>query len=506
MASPRDRSGRRRSLSRPASRLFASSPPSPEGLDAPRRRSRLDVVSSLRSRRHPGGPPGALQETQNAEDIQHAQQTVRVKDRETSMRREGVDGGYLVTMGIYPGREDFDKCAVRQLQIERRIAPFWLGLEDDSSGMSDERIIQAVRSRVPAKERPFSEDPESEEPMSRAPSRQMTTASPADSRFRFSRWVKNLLPGPKSNSRPQRQSSWPSSLSPCREIQLTCNPLVDGIPIEVYLYKETIECEICFHYYPRFMNQALCCGKMICSECFVQIKRSKPHPIHGGDHHDAPFAEDEADNLVSDPANCPFCMSQNFCISYNPPPFRQGLIYASDPFFKAGPSQPTMSTNKLQKGPLRYPETTVVTSDQIRPEWEKNLAQAKVEARRRSAAATALHQKRYGSISGSSTGGVTSTGLDTSHRRDGKRLGRIRRSFLTGTPVAASAAPSDTVNENYSPAELRRVTEASQIAIAMQRSIHDEEERRRKEEQSQNTQRVKQAATMKVIGEAETTS
>lgn len=41
----------------------------------------------------------------------------RVKERERSMREEGVDGGYLVTVGVYTGPEDFNKGIVRQLQV-----------------------------------------------------------------------------------------------------------------------------------------------------------------------------------------------------------------------------------------------------------------------------------------------------------------------------------------------------------------------------------------------------
>ena len=41
----------------------------------------------------------------------------RVKERERSMREEGVDGGYLVTLGVYTGTEDFNKGVVRQLQV-----------------------------------------------------------------------------------------------------------------------------------------------------------------------------------------------------------------------------------------------------------------------------------------------------------------------------------------------------------------------------------------------------
>ena len=39
----------------------------------------------------------------------------REKERERSMKEESVDGGYLVTQGVYTGTEDFNKAVVRQL-------------------------------------------------------------------------------------------------------------------------------------------------------------------------------------------------------------------------------------------------------------------------------------------------------------------------------------------------------------------------------------------------------
>ena len=45
------------------------------------------------------------------------QRTSRLKERERSMREEHVDGGYLVTQGVYTGVEDFDKPIVRQLMV-----------------------------------------------------------------------------------------------------------------------------------------------------------------------------------------------------------------------------------------------------------------------------------------------------------------------------------------------------------------------------------------------------
>ena len=41
----------------------------------------------------------------------------RLEERKRSMREEHVDGGYLVTQGVYVGAEDFDKVIVRQLMV-----------------------------------------------------------------------------------------------------------------------------------------------------------------------------------------------------------------------------------------------------------------------------------------------------------------------------------------------------------------------------------------------------
>jgi hypothetical protein len=41
----------------------------------------------------------------------------RVVDRARSMAEEGVDGGYVVTLGVYTGTEDFSKPIVRQLMV-----------------------------------------------------------------------------------------------------------------------------------------------------------------------------------------------------------------------------------------------------------------------------------------------------------------------------------------------------------------------------------------------------
>lgn len=45
------------------------------------------------------------------------ERVLRAQERERSLREEGVDGGFLVTLGVYTGPEDFSKPIVRQLQV-----------------------------------------------------------------------------------------------------------------------------------------------------------------------------------------------------------------------------------------------------------------------------------------------------------------------------------------------------------------------------------------------------
>jgi hypothetical protein len=45
------------------------------------------------------------------------ERAARLKERERSIKEEHVDGGFLVTQGVYVGTEDFNKAVVRQLIV-----------------------------------------------------------------------------------------------------------------------------------------------------------------------------------------------------------------------------------------------------------------------------------------------------------------------------------------------------------------------------------------------------
>jgi hypothetical protein len=66
-------------------------------------------VSSLEQRRE----NKVEREARKAEKERQA----RLKERDRSMREENIDGGYLVTQGVYVGVEDYNKTVVRQLMV-----------------------------------------------------------------------------------------------------------------------------------------------------------------------------------------------------------------------------------------------------------------------------------------------------------------------------------------------------------------------------------------------------
>ena len=200
-----------------------------------------------------------------------------------------------------------------------------------------------------------------------------------------------------------------------QEIQLPKDPYVNGLAIEAYLYKDAAECPICFLYYPPYLNKTRCCDQPICSECFVQIKRPDPHPP---EHHDQNDQDSSSNNqvpeeegmLVSEPAACPFCVQPEFGITYDPPPFRKGLAYNTPPSHPLAKTASAMSSSSsLSSGGILSPPSssrrrgtslsanapTVITTDRVRPDWAKKLADARAHALRRSAAATALHNAAY---------------------------------------------------------------------------------------------------------------
>ena len=391
---------------------------------------------------------------------QERERVARIKERERSMKEEHVDGGYLVTQGVYVGPEDFNKVIVRQLmvccllcpkwglmltvlsQIERRLAPFWKGLNDFSESWTEHQLVAAARGLpIPP---PDQVPPELESRFARTSNdnKELSSSDPRsveqlglhiDASFR-SDGSHQLQASPPSSpptgspllrSRAKTLASLTTSLKPGsqeafpREMQLPYDPYVNGQAMEAYLYKDSTECPICFLYYPPYLNHTRCCDQPICSECFVQIKRPDPHPPEhgeesqsGGEGEQQQRRPEAADaQLVSEPSACPFCVQPEFGVTYIPPPFRRGLAYNTDQAARSpmniassvsstsslssGNVPPPTSVGRRRGASLSTSDPSVVTTDKIRPDWAQKLANARSQASRRAAAATALHTAAY---------------------------------------------------------------------------------------------------------------
>ena len=298
-----------------------------------------------------------------------------------------------------------------------------------------------------------------------------------------------------------------------QEIELPRDPYVNGQRIETFLYKNASECPICFLYYPPYLNKTRCCDQSICSECFVQIKRPDPHPP---EHHDpsdtsAPPPEPQEDGaLVSEPAACPYCAQPEFGVTYEPPPFRRGLAYANQGHHSLAYAASAMSsTSSLNSQGLTSPgrrratslaanDNTVITTDRVRPDWAKKLADARSHALRRAAAATALHNAAYmmGNLPADSRGFSlgrrrrtmfgNDSGASSGHgtpRRDGE-VGALLGAAISGGSSSRNEGQSDLFPGRHSSRSRGRMEDLEELMMmeAIRLSLAAEEERKKKEE------------------------
>ncbi|KZF22871.1 hypothetical protein L228DRAFT_238773 [Xylona heveae TC161] len=459
-------------LGRQASPIYSS---------RPARGSRPDLTSFLGiggSSNRDEAPAETRRETKQEREARRLEKEriAREKERERSIREESVDGGFLVTQGVYTGPEDFNKAI-----IERRLAPFWKGLNDHSDSWTEHQLVAAARGlplpaaddipaefasrsttnvsdphaseqpkntlSVPIVARTHSATSDGSQPASSLPNTTSPLLAPSATSPLFRGRSKTLasLTTSKSNS--------PMDMTP-REVHLPKDPYVNGQPVEAYLYKDATECPICFLYYPPYLNKTRCCDQAICSECFVQIKRPDPHPPEHNDNNGGEGREQvEELTLVSEPAACPFCVQPEFGITYEPPPFRKGLVYAHASGVAHGPSAMSSSsslssvgaagdrlspqgTGRRRTTSLSATSPAVITTDKIRPDWAQKLANARAHAARRSAAATALHTAAYLLNTNS---GAESRGFGGF----GRRSGLIRRPGASNENVS-EARPRDT--------------------------------------------------------------
>lgn len=271
--------------------------------------------------------------------------------------------------------------------------------------------------------------------------------------------------------------------------------LPNRAPPETLLYRDALECPICFLFYPKLINLTRCCAQPICTECFVQIKRQSPHPPHEEEDSNGPSSESapESAELISEPACCPYCMVPDLGVTFVPPQYRTGIGANGKRHNSLSPlaflnssslslsSKSSMSqignpansseysvavisespssvslANPAQKrrGSLPASAPEVVTTDQIRPDWNIKLISARARAARQSAAATALHASAFLGEDMPASGSSSQRSQDRSSRFKTSRFGRLTSSSQSSSRSKPSSAPLPVMTSTSQPSPL----------------------------------------------------
>ncbi|PRT55515.1 Protein SIP5 [Wickerhamiella sorbophila] len=331
---------------------------------------------------------------------------------------EMVDGGYLYPQGVYSTPQDFKVDVVRDVIIRRKLAPFYKGLESVESNWTDEQLLAVIDGKLlpesfvapsAAQAGDASSDPaivaigdqvdslaiddDSENAESCRSNSPVSTNqasslpySPAGANSKRPRHGSHThTPGPQPSVSRRRANT--TSVT-----QNTTSKVEERNAQAIWLYRNVHECPICFLVYPR-LNNTRCCGQEICTECFVQIKRAAPHPPYG----DASGQDNSASSdlqLISEPACCPYCAMTNLGIIFEAPPFEWGIPNPESlkPATLQGATKSESGPSKPRRLSVSHTHPDVVTTDQIRPDWESKLASARRKLARRAAAARRLHE------------------------------------------------------------------------------------------------------------------
>ncbi|KAJ1569570.1 SNF1-interacting protein [Nowakowskiella sp. JEL0078] len=343
-----------------------------------------------------------------------------------------VDGGSLAPHGLY-SNHDYDIRVVKKLIAERKLGPFYKGLEQEpleaertTDGVQPAAALPPILSSsslaipVPVKSAEISRSEQIPTPnlpltvtSASAPEQSILEANLPPPRDSDIDSLRSRRPSTTDNAsvysfKGKRTLSHSSSSSHMKQFhfrnkstshQKPPHDIYANIPSEE-LYRGAVECPICFLYYPRNTNYTRCCDQPICTECFVQIKRPE---------------------ATMEPAECPYCCETHFGITYQAPPaIPISQLGASSPtlpngeFTSGSPkksdrssfSTPSLFFNSMERGnspppigsptdskfgsfvpgrsfepkqrrksALSHQSTLVVTTDDIRPDWQRKQQQ-----------------------------------------------------------------------------------------------------------------------------------
>lgn len=326
-----------------------------------------------------------------------------------------VDGGFLDPQGVYSSAPAYKTNIVRKLMLERRLMPFYKGLDSYSKDWPAEKVVEVVEKALgPHKSA-----------LLHCAIRQSRSLSVGNTRSlkRDSRGSSDhLLTRNRSNSTPGSISA------DYRTTAITT------------IYANAMECPICFLYYPSNFNYTRCCAQPICSECFVEIRRAEPHlpTVHANEPTPNEF------DLISEPAKCPYCMTERFGVIYKPNPKLTPFSFNNNPDTLPSNIAPmgTLSKSSLPLHHIPWPpnqhikfahdDKNVVSTDFIHPDWQYKLERARRRALRRAANATLLnsHLLETGPANANANHNTDLSHDPTSHGGPRRTLSSRRQHYL----------------------------------------------------------------------------
>lgn len=323
---------------------------------------------------------------------------------------ESVDGGYLAPHGCYTFEKlDYDPSLVRSLITARKLAPFYIPLQDFDESWTREELIKIVdglplHAAVNENPEEFEDIPIGNLKVQNIDELVDKSLSKKEQRKQRSKIFKARLHRKRILWQEQENETF---LEQKLEAKKESNPskrnlALPSADLNHTIYKKGIECPICFLYYPEPLNYSRCCLQPICTECFVQIKRGDPHFPHEEVDPTKPVTNDDEKDpnlLISEPASCAYCATPNFGVTYQPPDNRKTGIGGTPPgSYKTTRDEEEASVSNRSgseegpRTPSKSPEDPeVVTSDMIRPDWKAKLDKERLRLARRSANATAIH-------------------------------------------------------------------------------------------------------------------
>ncbi|KIR96790.1 zf-C3HC4 type zinc finger protein [Cryptococcus deuterogattii 2001/935-1] len=254
----------------------------------------------------------------------------------------------------HPQAHDYSKSTVTRLILHGKLAPFYRGLEDFEEDWTEEdigRILTEMR------ERDYAE-------------------GVANS---YTERLKEEREGGSSLGNMTKKMGIHKNKELRREEEKE-----ERERRERRAYLSAVECPICF--------------LPVCTECFVQIKRSDATITH----------------LESEPACCPFCVETEFGVIYERPPtpmsslsstalatspndtdtsnFSHTFSAGSDAELAIGPGMNPIQKETIRRKSVSSKAKEVVTIDEIRPDWEHKLNAVKAAAARRASRRIIMRQ------------------------------------------------------------------------------------------------------------------